>query len=232
MSNSDSFPTVLLAGKALVQTWLNQGVELRTIERRKSFRGYEATLHMGEDGIAAVIHFRLKVEQLGRGFFEFGLSLYWPRAYEIRMQVRPPRTPTGALLEDVFPISTLAMTRDSKVFSATSPILFDGATQDDFRKVFEDNRDSFIAHALPRVKDVCSPEGLCRALQGERWIDLFDMHHWMVPMVFAAANAQSLLDAWARENEADDEMMQAIQRAAQSSGGDAWRSRVLCSPVP
>jgi hypothetical protein len=195
-----------------VRAWAAAGVDLQLLEKNDYDQAYEAPVHVGAAGIALIAFFRLKVEKMGHGYFEFGLQLSWPRAHALRNRVRPPRSFGGAPSKATPSIATLSFVRELAVFPRTTPILFDALATSDADQVFEENRDSYLLRAVPKLKSLCSPERLCEALQVQGWREALFMPTWMAPVVFAAAGDEAALDVWARENEGEAELVEALRR--------------------
>lgn len=212
MTASGSNRTAASMGAALVRAWAAAGVDLQLLEKKDSEQAYEAPMHVGATGIALIAFFRLKVEKMGHGYFEFGLQLSWPRAHALRNQVRPPRSFGGAPSKATPSIATLSIVRESAVFPRTTPILFDALTPSDVGQIFDENRDSYLQRAVPKLKPLCSPERLCESLQGQDWRETLFMPTWMAPVVFAAAGDEAALNAWGRTNEGEAELVEALRR--------------------
>jgi hypothetical protein len=192
--------TIGKVSDALVSTWRAKGFDLQLIEKKGAERAYETCLHKGSHDIALIAFFRVKLEKGGGGYFEFGLQLSWPTAEEIRNRVRPPRLKPSGPTSGTPCIATLSVVRSSEAFGKTTPVVFDGLSIGDAERLFADNRDSYLLRAIPRSLFLCSPEGLCAALQRDDWQTVLFLPPWVVPIVFAAAGAEKALTAWGQSD--------------------------------
>lgn len=213
------YRTAASLSDALLDTWASRGFELRPIEKKGAERVYERAVYAGTDDVALIAYFRLKVDKTGCGFFEFGLQLSWPRLHALRSRVKPPRFPESATSKATPSIATTSIVREPGVFSRTTPILFDALTSENLDQVLVENRDAYLERAVPKLRHLCSPEGLCQLLRRPDWRETLFMPAWMVPVVFAAAGDEASLSEWARSNEGEVELLHALRDARENGAG-------------